>query len=68
MKNVKVIRLGQATQEFSVEDDATVASVLSLAGASAEGRTLTLNGRAVTPNSTVEEGNLLLAAQTKGGK
>lgn len=69
MRTVKVIRLGQATQEITVEDGATVSDVLAIAGASAEGRSITFNGNVVTEASTVtSDGNLLLAAQTKGGK
>jgi hypothetical protein len=68
LKLIKVIRLGQAVQELAVEDGTTVGTLLSQNGIDASGRTLTFNGAAVTVDSPLlEDGNLLLAAQTKGG-
>ena len=65
---VKVIRVGEAVVDYHLEAATTVGAFLDAHGISAEGRSLVLNGEAVTREATISgDATLLLAPAVKGG-
>lgn len=67
MKTIKVGKFPGMINEMAVDSDATVGSVLELAGLESQGYEVQLDGDVVSKEDKIGEGNLLvLAKQVKG--
>jgi sulfur carrier protein ThiS len=68
-KFVKVAKLGDRVQEFFVDNGATVADALRLAGYNAAGFDLRVNGSPVCPDQPLNDSDILtLVPAIKGGQ
>ena len=69
---VKVAPLGERTQEVNVESGTEIASILSIAGVSVNGRSIMLNNAPADEYTAVVEQDtqniITLANKMKGGK
>jgi len=65
---VKLIRTGQAVQEWDVTGGTTVGAFLAERGVDTSGKSLVLNGRAVDVGASItEDSQLLVTGAVKGG-
>ena len=64
---VRIIRIGQATVEVTVETGSTVAAAIAAAGASSQGAQIRFNGITVDGNTRItENGDIMIAKAIQG--
>lgn len=64
---IRIIRIGQATVEVTVETGSTVAAAIAAAGASSQGAQIRFNGIIVDGNTRLNEnGDIMIAKAIQG--
>lgn len=67
MITVKAARIGSRVNEYAVEDDSTVADVLALAGISAEGFEIRVDGSRASLADGLDDGQTIIVSQKVKG-
>ena len=67
MLQVKIIEVPGSVQEVALEDGATVADALTVAGVSADGYKITVDNRPASTSTSISNGSRIIVAKAAKG-